>query len=495
MLVIPGDRGSTTCDSGLTRRELLRVGGSAVFGLSLPAMLQMQQASAAETPLGAGSSEGGHGPGWGKAKSVILIYLQGGPSHLDLWDPKEGCSSDVQSIFKKTKSKVAGMETTELLPRLAQATDKFTFIRSMSYTPNGLFNHTAAIYQMLTGYTADKVSPSGQLEPPTPKDFPNVGSNIIKMKPPTEPMLPFVMMPRPLQESNGGGKAGTAGFLGRAYDPFYLYPSGGDLDNNKMDRIKVDDLGMRPDMTSPRMTRRAKILELINGGMPQLEKAVAKYDLTEYQQTALNLVTSGRAREAFNLNAEDAKLRDRYGRTTFGQCCLLARRLVEAGTRFVEVNWPKVANSDRHSWDVHTGLPDRMKKMSAPMLDPGVASLIEDLDDRGLLDETLVVVVGEFGRSPKKGLSTSGNGNSKDGRDHWPYCFTSIVAGGGIKRGHVHGESDKTGSAPLHSPVHPTQLLATIYHAVGIRPDTLVYNHLNQPRELVKGEPVLDLFA
>jgi len=390
---------------------------------------------------------------------------------------------------------VPGMELTELMPRLAAATDRLTLIRSMSYTPVGLFNHTAAMYQMLTGYTADKVSPSGQLEPPSPKDFPNVGSNIVKLKPPTEPMLPFVMMPRPLQESNVVGKAGTAGFLGRAYDPFYLYPSGDDLDDKKMERIQVDDLGMRPEITSPRMSRRARLLDLINGGMPAIEKAVAKYDLTSYQQTALNLVLSGRARTAFDLAAEPAELRDRYGRNTFGQCCLLARRLVEAGTRFVEVNWPKVANSDRHSWDVHSGLPDRMRKMSAPMLDPGLATLIEDLDDRGLLADTLVVAVGEFGRSPKKGLSTSGNGNEPDGRDHWPYCFTSVIAGAGIRRGHVHGKSDATGSAPLENPVHPCDLLATIYHAVGISPDSLVYNHLNQPRELVKGHPVLDLFA
>jgi len=339
------------------------------------------------------------------------------------------------------------------------------------------------------------VSPSGQLEPPSPKDFPNVGSNITKLKPPSVPMLPFVMMPRPLQESGVIGKAGTAGFLGRAYDPFYLYPPGGDLDNSKMDKINAGDLALRPELSSMRMSRRQKLLNLINGGMPALEKAVEHYDLDKYTQKALSLVVSGRARNAFNLKEEKDIIRDRYGRTTFGQSCLLARRLVEAGTRFVQINWPKVANSDRHSWDVHKGLPDRMKKLAGPMLDPGVAGLIGDLDDRGMLDETLVVVVGEFGRSPKMGVSTSGNGNDKNGRDHWPYCFTSIVAGGGIKRGYVYGKSDETGSAPVENPVHPRELLASIYHAVGINPQTLVYNHLNQPRELVKAEPVLDLFA
>jgi hypothetical protein len=491
MLVIPGDQGRATCD-GLTRRELLRVGGSSLLGLSLAQVLALRSAGAAGE---AGAAKRVGAPGFGKAKSVILIYLQGGPSHLDLWDPKEDVPSDVKSVFKTIPSKVPGMEVTELLPNLAQVTDKLTFIRTMSYTPNGLFNHTAAIYQMLTGYTADKVSPSGQLEPPSPKDFPHIGSHIARLRPPEVPMLPFVMMPRPLQESDVVGKGGTAGFLGRAYDPFYMYPPGDDTDNTKMDRIKVDDLALRGEIGVPRMERRAKLLAALNGGMPALEKAVEKFDLDEYTQKALSLVLSGRARRAFDLSEEAGKLRDEYGRTTFGQCCLMARRLIEAGTRFVEVNWPKVANSDLHSWDVHTGLPDRMRQMSGPMLDPGLATLIRDLDDRGLLDETLVVAVGEFGRSPKRGISTSGNGNTQDGRDHWPYCYTAVIAGAGIKRGNVHGMSDATGSAPLESPVDPQQLLATIYHAIGLDPLTIVYNHLNQPREMVKGEPVLELFA
>jgi hypothetical protein len=387
------------------------------------------------------------------------------------------------------------MELTELMPKLAEVTDKLTLIRTMSYTPVGLFNHTAAIYQMLTGYTADKVSPSGQLEPPSPKDFPHVGSQVARLRPPEVPMLPFVMMPRPLQESNVIGKGGTAGFLGRAYDPFYLYPSGDDYDNTKMDKIRVDDLVMRPEIGGPRLKRRARLLDLINDGMPELEKAVARYDLDAYTQKALSLVVSGRAREAFDLSKEPDALRDRYGRNTFGQCCLLARRLVEAGARFVEVNWPKIANSDNHSWDVHVDLPKRMKEMSAPMLDPGLATLIADLDERGLLAETLVVAVGEFGRSPKRGISTSGNGNSADGRDHWPYCYTAVVAGAGIKRGCAHGRSDATASAPLEKPVHPGELLASMYHALGIDPATIVYNHLNQPRELVPAAPVHELFG
>jgi uncharacterized protein (DUF1501 family) len=267
------------------------------------------------------------------------------------------------------------------------------------------------------------------------------------------------------------------------------------MDMNKMEKVKVDDLTLRPEVSESRLDRRARLRDLINKGMPEIDKAVEKYDLNKYYESALTLISSGRAREAFSLDKEKEETRNKYGRNTFGQSLLLARRLVEAGTRVVEVIWPKVANSDNHSWDVHTGLTDRMKKQSAPMLDAGLSSLIADLDERGMLEDTLVVCVGEFGRSPQRGVSTSGNGNSDDGRDHWPYCYTAIAAGAGVKRGFVYGKSDQTASAPLENPVHPIELLATMYHAVGINPGTIVYNHLNQPRELVKAEAVTKLFA
>lgn len=489
MLRIPGEFCTDLCDQNLklSRRDLLRVGGSSILGLSLGSMLQ----------LGARANESAvkGGPGWGKAKSVIMVYLQGGPSHLDLWDPKENVPDKIKSPFSNISTKIPGIQFTEVLPKLAKVNDKFTMIRSMSYTPNGLFNHTAAIYQIMTGYTTDKVSPSGQLEPPNPKDFPNFGSNIIRLRPPTEPMLPFVMLPRPLQESNVVGKGGTAGFLGKGFDPYTLFPEGDDMNMSKMDNIKTDDLKLPPEVFSLRLQRRARLRESLNDAMPEIEKAVENYNLNEYYDRALNLIISGRARNAFDLGQESDAMKDRYGRNTFGQSCLLARRLVEAGTRVVEVVWPKIANSDNHSWDVHVGLTDRMKNQSGPMLDQGLSALFEDLDQRGMLSETLVVAIGEFGRSPEKGLSTSGNSNSADGRDHWPYCYTSVIGGAGIKRGYVHGKSDKTASSPAEDPVHPSEVLATIYHAAGINPETIVYNHLNQPRELVKAKALTNLFG
>ncbi len=489
MFRIIGRPGKDLCDRELqvTRRDVLRVGGSGMLGLSLGGLFQLQ-AAAANQPRRETA-------GWNKAKSIILVYLQGGPSHIDLWDPKENVPDNVKSVFSPISTKIPGVQFTENLPQLSQLNDRFTLIRSLSYTPVGLFNHTAAIYQMMTGYTTDKVSPSGQLEPPTPKDFPNFGSHIIKMKPIEVPMLPFVMLPRPLQESNVVGKGGSAGFLGKAFDPYTMFPAGDDMDLQKMQHIIIDDLKLPPEVFSARLRRRAQLRDIVNQQMPAIDQAVESFKLDEHYQRALELVVSGRAREAFNLDQESETVREKFGRNTFGESCLLARRLVEAGTRVVEVIWPKVANSDNHSWDQHVELSKRLKEQSAPMFDKGLSALIEDLDERGMLDETLLVAVGEFGRSPQRGVSTSGNDNSNDGRDHWPYCYTGLIAGAGIKRGYVHGKSDETASAPLEDPVHPGELLASIYNAFGIDPETMVMNHLNQPRELVKAHSVSALFA
>lgn len=480
MLSIPGTPGST-CD-GWSRREFLRVGGAGLFGLSLGDILRLQASTT--------SSGSNDKAGWGKADSVIMIFLQGGPSHIDIWDPKPDAPSNIRGEFKPIKSNVPGIWLSEVMPLLAKQMDKATLIRSLSYTPAGLFNHTAAIYQMMTGYTPDRISPSGQLEPPNSSDFPHAGAQISRIKPPGVSMLPFVMLPRPLQESGVIGKGGTAGFLGAAHDPYYFY-------QDPAKEIKLDDLTLRKDVSKDRLSRRARLLDQVNAAMPEIEKAVENYALDNYYQKAFDLILSGRARDAFDLTQESDKMRDRYGRHTFGQGCLLARRLIEAGTRFVQMNWPAVANGDPNTdaWDTHAANFGPLRNLHCPKLDSGLSALLEDLDQRGLLEKTLVVAVGEFGRSPKLGVSTSGNGNAPDGRDHWPYCYTGLVAGAGIRRGALYGKSDATASSPAENPVHPTQLLATIYHALGINPHGIVYNHLNQPRELVQADPIPALFG
>ena len=375
------------------------------------------------------------------------------------------------------------------MPLLAKQMDKATLIRSVSYTPAGLFNHTAAMYQMVTGETPDKVKPSGQLDPPAPYDHPNVASHVSKFLPPDVPMLAAVQLPRPMQESNIIGKGGSAGFLGRAYDPYFLF-------QDPNEEIKLDDLKLRPEVSPVRLEKRKTLLETINAGMPEMESVAETYALNEYYDKAYDLILSQRARNAFDLAQEPDEMRDRYGQHTFGQSVLLARRLIEAGTRFVQVNWPSVANGDPFTtaWDTHAANFGPLKDLHCPKLDRTLSALLEDLHQRGLLDETLVLTIGEFGRSPKLGVSTSGNSNAPDGRDHWPYCYTGLIAGAGIRGGQVYGKSDATGSTPLENPVHPTDILATVYHTLGIDPHTEVLNHLDQPRELVKGDPILGLF-
>ena len=482
MFTIP-QRTNRLCDGSLTRREWLQIGGCSLLGLNLPSILR-QEARANPAPAAGG------GRGWGRTKSVIFVFLQGGPPHLDLWDPKPDAPDNIRGPFKKIQSNVAGIDLSETQSKLAKCADKYTLIRSVSYSPKGLFNHTAAHYQMLTGYTPDRVSPSGQLEPPSPKDYPNIGSNVIRLKPPEVPMLPFVMLPRPMQESNVVGKAGTAGFLGRGFDPYYFYQ-----DPNQ--KIRTDDLALQGGLTPDRFKNRADLRDMVKASMEGIDKQVANFALDEYYAKAFNLILSGRAKKAFDLDTEPANVRDKYGRHTFGQSLLLARRLVEAGTRFVQVNWPAVANGDPNNdaWDCHAGILKPVRDLHGPKLDSGLSSLVEDLHERGMLKDTMVVAIGEFGRSPRMGVSTSGNGNAPDGRDHWPYCYTALVTGAGIPGGKLYGKSDEHASAPVDSPVHPIELLATIYHGMGIDPATEVMNDLNQPRPLVDAKPVLGLFA
>jgi hypothetical protein len=484
MLNIPG-RSGQTCE-GPTRRELMRIGSLGLAGLHLPGFFLSQKAARAASL--ADKYKGARG--FGNAKNVIMIFLQGGPSHIDIWDPKPEAPANIRGEFKPIKTKIPGTWIGEHMPMMANALDKATLIRSMSYTPNGLFNHTAAIYQMLTGYPPDKVSPSGQLEPPTPADFPTAGSHISKMIKMTEPVLPFVELPRPLQESGIIGKGGAAGFLGKAYDPYRLY-------QDPAEPIQLDDLSLRKEVPAGRLKDRFELLKGINGSMPELEKALNAAAVDEYYGKAYDLVLSGKARDAMDLTKESDKMRERYGHHTFGQSVLMSRRLIEAGTKFVQVNWPSVANGDpeKSSWDTHASNFGPLKNLHCPKLDRSLSALLEDMDQRGLLKETLVVAIGEFGRSPRMGVSTSGNSNSPDGRDHWPYCYSAVVAGAGIGRGVQYGESDATASSPKEKPVHPNDLLATLYYALGIDPEMEIRNHLNQPRELVKGRIVTDLFA
>src|SRR2546422_2665443 len=483
MLNLPGHRGCN-CE-GTTRRELLRIGSIGMMGLSLPHFFFWRDQADAATL----ASKYAGARGWESAKSVVMIFLQGGPSHIDIWDPKPDAPSNIRGEFKPIKTKIPGTWVGTPMRMMSQKLDKVTLNHSITSTSNGMYNPTAAIYQMLAGAPPDKVSPSGQLEPPSPADFPTAGSQVSKLKPPTDPVLPFVELPRPVQESGIIGKGGSAGFLGKAYDPYRMY-------QDPAKPVKLEDLSLRKDMPPERLKDRFELLKGVNGSMPDLQKALNDYAVDEYYGKAYDLVLSGKTRDAMDLEKESATMRERYGLHTFGQSLLMARRLIEAGTKFVQVNWPSVANGDPETtaWDTHAANFRPLKNLHCPKLDRGLSALLEDMDQRGLLKETLVVAVGEFGRSPRLGVSTSGNSNSPDGRDHWPDCSTGLVAGGGIRGGELYCQSDDTGSSPKENPVHPTDLLATMYYSLGIDPGQMVLNELNQPRELVKGQPLVKLF-
>jgi len=446
----------------VNRRGFLQVGGLGVGGLSLA---NLNRARAA----GVASRNG---------RAVILFFQAGGASQLDTYDPKPGAAPDIRGPFPPIETTLPGWQCCELLPHHARIARHVSLVRSITHN---LPVHDDATHWLQTGYPLLNARQRGQTHP-------SQGSVVSKMRGVNQRGLPpYVCIPEDYR-SHLGFYEGAA-YLGQRH---VALNAGGDP---SLGNYRPPESTPPTSVTLPQLEDRQQLLRSLDRLARGVELCEGWGEYDEVQREALRLTTGSAARQAFDLTGEPASVRERYGRHAYGQSALLARRLVEAGTRVVEVNWPKVANSDNHSWDVHTGLSDRMRRQSAPMLDAALSALLEDLDQRGLLQETLVVAVGEFGRSPKRGVSTSGNSNSDDGRDHWPYCYTGVIAGGGTKRGYVHGKSDDTGSAPSDNPVHPGELLASIYHAVGLYPRRTVYNHLNQPREMVKNDAVMEFFA
>ncbi len=475
MLSILGQRGRL-CD-GPTRRELLSVGSLSLFGLALPDVFR-RRAGAAGAPTPAG---------FGRAESVILLYLQGSPSHIDLWDPKPLAPAEVRGEFKPIATNVPGLLLGEVLPRLARVADHFALVRSLGVKPKGLANHGSAIYMLMTGHDSANFSPTGLAVPPSREDLPSVGAVASRYRPAPPGALGTVALGGPVKEGSVTGVGQSAGLLGAAHDPFPMY-------EDPTAPLRVDSFALPPDVTLGRLNARLDLRTLLAA-----RPAGAARDFDGHYGKAFSLISSARAVRAFRLEEEPAALRARYGLTRFGQSCLLARRLVEAGTRFVQVNWP--ARSDDEpapgpdgSWDTHRNNFPMLRDHRCPVFDPAAATLLDDLAQRGLLATTLVVMVGEFGRSPKLGSPTTNN-VGPGGRDHWPECYTCLIAGGGVRGGQVYGASDRHGAFPQDRPVHPYELIATVYHALGIDADTRYRDALDRPRRLVEhGGPVVGLF-
>ncbi|MSR59760.1 MAG: DUF1501 domain-containing protein [Planctomycetaceae bacterium] len=492
MLTIFGPQGRL-CDS-LSRRELLTVGSLTLAGLSLPDVLRRRvQASP------------GREAGFGRAESVILVYLQGAPSHIDLWDPKPDAPAEIRGEFSPIATRAPGVSVGEVLPQLAQEADNFAIIRSLGCKPKGLPNHGSAIYMLMTGHDPGNFSPTGLAVPPSREDLPSVGAVTGRYRAAGPGRFGYVAVGAPVKENVIVGVGQGAGLLGGAFDPFTMY-------DDPTQPLRLETFSLPGDISLDRLKDRVDLRRRVDERLSQSAARESQFPGTSentkktglatfdaYYEKALSLVQSNGAVRAFRLEDEPPAVRERYGMTKFGQSCLLARRLIEARTRFVQVTWP--ARSDDEpvpgpdgSWDTHRNNFPMLRDHRCPVFDRSLSALVADLADRGLLESTLVVAVGEFGRSPKIGAATTNN-VGPGGRDHWPDCYSALIAGGGVRPGQAYGESDRFGAYPKSSPVHPYDLISTIFHAVGIDPDTEYHDTQNRPRRLVDhGRPVTGLF-
>jgi hypothetical protein len=461
--------------TGRTRREFLRVGGLSVGGLSLPSLL------AAE-------------PGRAKAKSCILIFMDGGPSHLEMWDLKPNAPAEIRGEFGPIRTSVPGVTVGELLPKTAPLMHHFAQVRSVHHSIN---DHNAGAYYLLTGKSP--VNGSKLIQTDGAETFPPVGAVLSKLRPPATPLPPFVHLPE-FQWNNGvdiGGQKG--GFLGASCDPFV----GGDP---SVSGYSVPGLELSADVPLDRLGRRNALLSELDRGVGGLADSRPADRLTLFQRKAVEVVTSPHTRAAFDLSREPDKVRDRYGTDPgsdrslearkfgglphIGQTFLLARRLVESGVRLVTVMTGRRIDQ---AWDTHRDHFKLMRNSLCPPFDRALSALLGDLADRKLLAETLVVVMGEFGRTPKVGQVTSNAGAARDGRDHWPSCFTVLFAGGGVPGGAVVGASDATAAHPKEQPVSPEDVVATIYRLLGVDPATELRDGLDRPYTLSTGTPIKGL--
>jgi hypothetical protein len=449
--------------TSLTRRHLLQVGGLGLLGLGLPG------AGPASTPAPRRK---------GRARAVIFLHQWGGPSHHDTFDMKPAAPSAIRGEFKPIASRITGLPVCEQLPRMATVMDRVCLIRSLRHT---MKNHNSAGYYSLSGYAP----PTDDQRLRDSRDLcPAYGSVVDRLAPARRGVPTFVAYPHVI--SDGSITPGQhASFLGKAHDPLLITQ-----DPNSPD-FRLPELSLPATISAERLARRREMLRLIDRQTELLEFSARAKGIDAHYRRALNMLLSPGIKKAFDLSAESTAVRERYGRTTYGQGCLLARRLVEAGAKFINVYFSRYIGGCEGGWDTH-GFNDKpmypiLKKHLLPLTDQTLPTLIEDLSARGLLDETLVVWVGEFGRSPRI--------NKIAGRDHWPQCYPALLAGGGVKRGFAFGASDKYGAYPANDPVRPEDLSATIYHLLGIDPATEVNDALNRPLPISPGKVIRGVLA
>jgi hypothetical protein len=458
-----------------------------MLGMSLPRVLAAEELSPVREA---------------RAKSVLFVFLYGGPSQLETFDMKPDAPSHIRGPFQPITARTPGLRICEHLPRLADCSNKYAVVRTVNHPQN---DHNGTHF-IQTGRPLPPADRGSANVAATDKDWPAIGSVVSYLDSQTRPTSkdrfpPFFYLPRRLGHFAGYDINGQyGGWLGKPWSPVATRiekrnpldnPFFRDCTDDELD-FRIDGLEALPTVTLDRLNRRHRLLKQFDAQRQLLEAAPGVRNLNAQRQRAISLLNSPDVAQAFDLRREPAKLRDRYGRNLFGQSLLMARRLIDAGTRFVTVAWDMtVRGDDRTSWDSHRELTRVMKDHLLPVLDRGLPALLADMSSTGLLDETLVFVAGEMGRTP-----SFANRGSADGRDHWSYCFPCLFAGAGARGGALYGESDKHAAYPTSDPVSPADLAATIYESLGISPDLRIRNSQGQPAPLVEdGRPLRDLFT
>jgi hypothetical protein len=460
----------------LHRRDaLVRLGQVGLGALTLPTLIGAERGAAA-------GPNSRHTPG--KAKSCILLYLWGGPPQQDMWDLKPEAPEGIRSLFSPIDTAVPGIQICDQLPQIARHTDKMCIVRSMTHPSN---THEVGVYHTLAGKVNNTLAVPRNAR--SRSDFPNAGAIVSRFTPPGT--LPAsVTVPRPIGH-DGVTYTGTyAGFLGPRYDPMELQAPG------EVNEPPPHSFALPEGLDTARLQARFGLVDLIERHDQAMQGATSGLD--DFRQQAFRMVTSPQTKGAFDLALEPEALRDRYGRNEYGESFLLARRLVEAGVRLVTVVWYYICPDGNvaNVWDNHGGIGslgnvtgyDMLKAdYCLPPLDRAYSALLEDLSGRSLLDETIVAMFGEFGRTPKI--------NAAGGRDHWGPCQSAVFAGGGIRGGQVYGASDSHAAYPKSKPVAPEDVLATLYYALGLPPETEIHDRQNRPHRITDGQPVVELFG
>jgi Protein of unknown function (DUF1501) len=465
----------------LGRREFLRVGGLGLLGLNLPTLLQARS----QTALGGLVHDRDIASSFGRAKACILLFMWGGPAQQETWDLKPDAPENIRGEFRPIETRVPGILISEHFPLLADRADRLAIVRSVHHAD---VNHTTATHDLLTGRPIARPGGGPRLD-----DWPHIGAvmNHLGRGGDRTALPPFIQMmptstdgaPRFVEESHGQG----AGWLGPALEPFSI-----DQDLNRENLGATGAFHLPDDLAPGRIDARNRLLLAIERQVSAWERSGHVRAQGQYHARAHKLLANPRTLEAFDLEREDPRLRDRYGRNSHGQAVLQARRLVEAGVPIVTVFWANdgITNVSVY-WDTHNRNFIDLKTRLMPPADRAFSALLDDLDSRGLLEETLVVWTGEFGRTPRVGQSVVGGaGAGRDGRDHWPHCFSTVMAGAGIRGGTVHGASDRWAAYPSRDPVRPADLVATIYHCLGVDPQLELRDPLGRPLQLCLGDPV-----